>query len=85
MAGYSITRSDMSREILEDHGDGTGTITHYAANGSVIDTAEVNGLEVVAATVDPLHQLAQAIVNATSLDDVKPAAQAILDDGLPAV
>lgn len=30
---------------------------------------------------DPLHQLAQAIVDATTLDDVKPAAQAILSDG----
>lgn len=30
---------------------------------------------------DPLHQLAAAIVAATTLDDVKPAAQAILADG----
>lgn len=30
---------------------------------------------------DPLHQLAAAIVAATTLDDVKPAAQAILTDG----
>lgn len=30
---------------------------------------------------DPLHQLAAAIVAATTLDDVKPAAQAILGDG----
>ncbi len=30
---------------------------------------------------DPLYQLAQAIVNAETLDDVKPAAQAILEDG----
>ena len=33
------------------------------------------------AAPDPLHQLAQAIVDATTLDDVKPAAQAILGDG----
>jgi hypothetical protein len=31
---------------------------------------------------DPLHLLAQAIVAATSIDDVKPAAQAILSDGV---
>jgi len=30
--------------------------------------------------LDPLHQLAQAIVDATTLDDVKPVAQAILTD-----
>ena len=30
---------------------------------------------------DPLHQLAAAIVAATTLDDVKPVAQAILSDG----
>lgn len=29
-------------------------------------------------TPDPLHQLAQAIVDADTLDDVKPVAQAIL-------
>ena len=32
-------------------------------------------------SADPLHQLAAAIVAATTLDDVKPAAQAILADG----
>lgn len=31
--------------------------------------------------VDPLHQLAAAIVAATTLEDVKPAALAILGDG----
>jgi hypothetical protein len=30
---------------------------------------------------DPLHQLAQAIVDAETLDDVKQTAQAILSDG----
>jgi len=33
------------------------------------------------AAPDPLHQLAQAIVDATTLDDVKPTALAILTDG----
>lgn len=36
----------------------------------------------VAPAPDPLHQLAAAIVAATTLDDVKPAAQAILGDGV---
>jgi len=35
----------------------------------------------VVATVDPLHQLAAAIVAADTLDDVKPTALAILGDG----
>lgn len=34
-----------------------------------------------APTPDPLHQLAAAIVAATTLDDVKPTALAILGDG----
>jgi hypothetical protein len=32
--------------------------------------------------IDPLHQLAQAIVDAATLDDVKPTALAILGDGV---
>jgi hypothetical protein len=64
-----------------DNGDGTATLTTYNADGSVASTETVPGLPVVEVTPDPLHQLAQAIVDATSLDDVKPAAQAILTDG----
>lgn len=64
-----------------DNNDGTATLTTYNADGSVASTETVPGLPVVEVTPDPLHQLAQAIVDATSLDDVKPAAQAILTDG----
>lgn len=68
-------------ESTIDNGDGTATHTIYNADGSVASTETVPGLPVAEVTPDPLHQLAQAIVNATSLNDVKPAAQAILTDG----
>lgn len=68
-------------ESTVDNGDGTGTRTTYNADGTVASTETLTGLPVVVDTPDPLHQLAQAIVDATTLDDVKPAAQAILGDG----
>lgn len=68
-------------ESTIDHGDGTGTRTIYNADGTVESTETLTGLPVVVETIDPLHQLAQAIVDATTLDDVKPVAQAILGDG----
>lgn len=68
-------------ESTVDNGDGTGTRTTYHADGTVASTEALTGLPIVVETVDPLHQLARAIVDATTLDDVKPAAQAILGDG----
>ena len=68
-------------ESTVDNGDGTGTRTTYNADGTVASTEALTGLPVVVDTPDPLRQLAQAIVDATTLDDVKPAAQAILEDG----
>ena len=50
------------------------------SNGVLVETFD-DGVEPEAPTPDPLHQLAQAIVDATTLDDVKPVAQAILEDG----
>ena len=50
------------------------------SNGVLVETFD-DGVEPEAPTLDPLHQLAQAIVDATTLDDVKPVAQAILEDG----
>lgn len=84
MAGYSMTNADMSREVRVEHGDGTATVTRYAPDGTVVDVETITGLPVVEAdlpAVDPLHQLAQAIVDATTLDDIKPTALAILTDG----
>lgn len=67
---------------LIDNGDGTGTATHYNADGSIASQQTLTDLPIEEpAALDPLHQLAQAIVDATSLDDLKPAAQAILTDG----
>ena len=42
---YSNTYADGTRETFVDHGDGTGTRTEYAADGSVTSTETVAGLE----------------------------------------
>ena len=42
---YSNTYADGTRETFVDNGDGTGTHTHYAADGSVTSTETVTGLE----------------------------------------
>ena len=82
MSGHWHYDDGVLVESTIDHGDGTGTRTTYNANGTVASTEALTGLPVVVDTPDPLHQLAQAIVDATTLDDVKPAAQAILGDGV---
>lgn len=61
--------------------DGTGTITTYNSDGTVASTTTLTGVDIPATPIDPLHQLAQAIVDATTLDDIKPVALAILTDG----
>jgi hypothetical protein len=81
MSGQWHYVNGLLAESTIDNGDGTATRTIYNADGTVAATDTVPGLPVVEVTPDPLHQLAQAIVDATSLDDVKPAAQAILTDG----
>jgi hypothetical protein len=81
MSGHWHYVNGVLAESTIDNGDGTGTHTTYNADGSVAEVEELTGLPVVEATPDPLHQLAQAIVDAETLDDVKPAAQAILTDG----
>ena len=81
MSGHWHYVNGVLAESTIDNGDGTGTHTTYNADGSVAATETVPGLPVAEVVVDPLHQLAQAIVDAETLDDVKPAAQAILTDG----
>lgn len=46
MGSYSITRADMTREVLDDHGDGTATRTEYASDGTVTATETITGLAV---------------------------------------
>jgi hypothetical protein len=76
------TRGALS-SVIEDFGDGTGQVTQYDSMGAVLSTEPLTGLPVAeTALPDPLLALAQAIVEATSLEDVKPVAQAILDDGI---
>jgi hypothetical protein len=81
MSGHWHYVNNVLAESTIDNGDGTATHTAYNADGSVASTETVPGLPVVEITPDPLHQLAQAIVDAETLDDVKPAAQAILGGG----
>jgi hypothetical protein len=81
MSGHWHYVDGLLAESTIDNGDGTATHTAYNADGSVASTETVPGLPVVEITPDPLHQLAQAIVDADTLDDVKPAAQAILGGG----
>lgn len=81
MSGHWHYDNGVLVDATIDNGDGTGTRTTYNADGTVASTQALTGLPVVVDTPDPLRQLAQAIVDATTLDDVKPAAQAILEDG----
>jgi len=81
MSGHWHYVNGVLAESTIDNGDGTATRTTYNADGSVAATETVPGLPVAEVVVDPLHQLAQAILDAETLDDVKQAAQAILTDG----
>ena len=71
--------ADVARELARYPGglalDGLTTLTD--------DTAEALAAHAgpPAPSPDPLHQLAAAIVAATTLEDVKPTALAILEDG----
>lgn len=53
MSGYSITHPDLSRDVLTDHGDGTGTLKHYNPAGTVTSTQQVTGMEVTPAPPNP--------------------------------
>lgn len=77
---YSHTLADLTRETGVNNGDGTFTVTWYAADGSVTSVETLTVPVEEPAPLDPLVQLAQAIVDADTLDDVKPVAQAILDE-----
>jgi hypothetical protein len=63
VSGYSITNADMSREVYEDHGDGTATHTFYAPDGAVVSTETITGLPVfVYASLDVAGALATLLV-----------------------
>jgi hypothetical protein len=67
-----------------DANDVGGDVAVYTAGDPAAGFAAVVAAHVptpVTPTPDPLHQLALAIVEATTLDDIKVTAQAILDDG----
>jgi hypothetical protein len=69
-------------EQIVDNGDGTGVYTAFSTDGTIEATETLTDLPIEEPpALDPLHQLAQAIVDATTLDDVKATAVAILTDG----
>lgn len=84
-----VWRDSQPFEQRRTYRDGGGVVTEIITpDNTTIRTAtdgEIAALEAMEAQaampIDPLHQLAQAIVDATTLDDVKPVAQSILTDG----
>lgn len=68
-------------ESTVDNGDGTGTRTTYNADGTVATVEVLDSLPVSADSPDPTYQLLQAIVDATTFDEVKAASRAILGEG----
>jgi len=68
-------------EATIDNGDGTGTRTTYNVDGTVASVEALSDLPVSADSPDPLYQLVQAIVDATTFADVQAAARAILGEG----
>lgn len=77
---YSNTYADGTRETFEDHGDGTGTLTHFAADGTVTSTETVAGLEpFVYPPLDGTGALATLLVVTGTLELVD-AANAIREE-----
>ena len=76
-----ITFNGVLVERVIDNGDGTGSRTTYDQDGNVVSVEDLADLPIPEIVVNPLHQLAAAIVAATTLDDLKPTALAILNDG----
>ena len=77
---WSNTYADGTREMFEDHGDGTGTHTPYAADGSVTSTETVAGLPVfVYPPLDATGALATLLVVTGALE-LADAANAIHEE-----
>jgi len=80
VSSYSITRADLSREVLVDHGDGTGTLAYYAPDGTVTSAETVTGLEVFAyGPLDAAGALATLLV-VLDLVPISDAANAIHEE-----
>ena len=82
---HSITRSDMSREVREELYDGTARIVVTAADGTVLSDDLVPSDEQAPVPepepIDPVvvEDFATAIVGADNMQQMKDAAQALLD------
>lgn len=80
MSGYSKTNADLSREVLTDNGDGTGLLQVFNPAGELLSSESVNlPVPVVAQPNDLLVGFAQSIIGAESLQEMRDAAQALLD------
>lgn len=78
MPSYSKTNADLTREELVDNGDGTGTLTLYAADGTVTSTQALTDLSPkVYGSLDTTGALATLLV----VEGVLPLSDASLAVG----
>jgi hypothetical protein len=64
-----------------DVGGQVAVYSNEVVDGAVVASVVAAHAGPASPPVDPLHALAQAIVSAESLEDLKPVAQQILSDG----
>ena len=84
---YSHTAADGTRETFVDHGDGTGTVERFDANGDLIQSETVTGIPVhVPQPLDPTGALATLLVvdGVLALSDaalaIQQTEQALIDE-----
>lgn len=87
MRSYSVTHADMTRETCTDHGDGTGLIEWFDADGVLTHSEEVEGFPIpVAQSLDSVGALATLLVveGVLTLHDASSAIheteQALIDE-----
>ena len=85
MPNHSITRADMTREVREELYDGTARVTTYAPDGTITTEVLVPSDEQLPdpepVPVDPVvvEDFANAMIDAQTMQELRDAAQALLD------
>jgi hypothetical protein len=85
MSNYSITRTDLTSEVREELYDGTARITNYDADGlvasEVLVPSDEQPPEPEPVPVDPVvvEDFASAMIDAQTMQELRDAAQALLD------
>jgi hypothetical protein len=84
MPSYSITNGDMSREVRQENYDGTATITYTDPEGFVTEEVVPSDEQAPVVELDPIdpvvvEDFATSIIEADSLQEMRDAAQALLD------